>query len=288
MIGLSCKSINSESSDDPALSDIRRQKVYSVKEYRFAATLDEAYQLLQASPRSALFAGGTWMRLGKRAISTAIDLSRLGLDRITETDAAVEIGACVTLRQLETEACLKTLFGGVLSDCVSHIVGVQFRNMAMIGSSVYSRFGFSDLITALLALEAEVQLFHAGAMPLSDFLRHPPKRDILTCVRVPKSGRRAVYLSQRRTETDFALLTVCASRTDKGDWLLSVGARPGVAALCPEAARLMQLGDIEAAAKAASDTMTYDDNTRASADYRRALAAVLTRRALTALQEVKA
>lgn len=260
--------------------------MYSIDEYRFAESLDEAAELLGKNRRNAVIGSGTWMRLGNRHIHTAIDLSRLGLDSIRETDSAIEIGASVTLRQLETAPCLQTLFGGVLPRCVAPIVGVQLRNLATVGANVYSRHGFSDLITALLALDTSVTLHKAGTMSLEDFLADPPRRDILTGLTVRKDGRRAVYLSQRRTETDLALLTLCLSVSEQNDYRLSIGARPGVAALCPAAAEALSRGDVEAAAKAAAETMTYDDNMRSSALYRRALAGVLTRRAWDALQEV--
>ena len=48
---------------------------------------------------------------------------------------------------------------------MSHIVGVPFRNCATVGGSVFSRFGFSDLTCALLALDASVVLYRGGELP---------------------------------------------------------------------------------------------------------------------------
>ena len=41
------------------------------------------------------------MKIGDRRIATAIDLSGLGLDQITETDTEFVIGAMTTLREIE-------------------------------------------------------------------------------------------------------------------------------------------------------------------------------------------
>ena len=72
----------------------------TIREYKQAATLEEAWQLNQKRPNRVL-GGMLWMRLGNGTISTAIDLCDLGLDTIEETDEEFSIGARVTLRELE-------------------------------------------------------------------------------------------------------------------------------------------------------------------------------------------
>ena len=263
--------------------------MYSIQEYRFAESLDEALALLDASRKNRILGGGMWLRLGNLSIGTGIDLSRLGLDGVRETDEEIVIGAMATLRDVETAPCLRSLFDGVLPASVASIVGVQFRNMATVGASVYSRYGFSDLLTALLALDARVELHRAGSVALEDFLKNPPeKRDILTAVRIRKDGRRAAYQTFRRTQTDFGVLNVCLSRSPEGEYRLSVGARPRRAARCPEAESLLAAGDPIAAARAAAEHLDYGSNMRGSAEYRRNLAEVLTLRAWEALKEGRA
>ena len=254
--------------------------MFSIQEYRFAESIDEALALLDASRKNHIIGGGMWLRLGHMQIRTAIDLSRLGLDGVREMEDEVIIGAMATLRDVETAPCLRTLFGGALSQSVSPIVGVQFRNMATVGASVYSRYGFSDILTALLALDTRVELHRAESMALEDFLRNPPeKRDILTAIRVRKDGRLASYQTFRRTQTDFGVLNVCVSKSPDGECRVSVGARPRRAARCPEAERLFAAGDGPGAARAVAQTLDYGTNMRASAQYRQNLAEVLTLRA---------
>ena len=71
-----------------------------------------------------------------------------------------------TLRQLETNTDLNRYFDGLMREMVRHIVGVQFRNGATVGGSLYGRYGFSDVLTALLVLDTEVELYKAGRMSL--------------------------------------------------------------------------------------------------------------------------
>ncbi len=60
------------------------------------------------------------------------------------------------LRQLETHESFNKATCHVFRDAVKDIVGVQLRNLATIGGSVYSRFSFSDVICSLLCLECDV------------------------------------------------------------------------------------------------------------------------------------
>jgi CO/xanthine dehydrogenase FAD-binding subunit len=261
--------------------------MYTVQNHFFAESLSDAAAMLEKSRRNVILGGGMWLRMNNRSLHTVIDLSRLGLDRIEERKDEIAIGAMTTLRQLETEPCLQELFGGVLPKSVSSIVGVQFRNTATVGGSVYGKFGFSDLITALLALDTRVELYHAGTMKLADFLAKPlPERDILMSVRIRKDGRRAAYATHRATATDFGILNICAAKLPDGTCTVSVGGRPGVAVRCEEAAAALERGDIAAARTAVSETVRYSDNLRGGAEYRKALSGVLLQRAWDALQEV--
>ena len=101
----------------------------------------KAWQLNQKKPNRVL-GGMLWLKMEKINVGTAIDLSALGLDTIEETDTEILIGAMATLRDLETNAALNAYTAGAVREAVRHIVGVQFRNCATVGGSIYGRFGF--------------------------------------------------------------------------------------------------------------------------------------------------
>ena len=254
--------------------------MFTVKSYVFPQSLEEAWELLSRDPRnSAVLGGCCWLKMGRRRIRTAIDLSKLGLDKIEVRGGWVEIGAMVTLRQMETSPLLTGRFGGILSRCVADIVGVPFRNTATVGGSVYSRFGFSDVTCALLALDATVVLCHGGEVPLEQFLEGPARvDDILLGVRIRDDGRTAAYETVRRSSTDLPVLAVAASRLGEC-WRVSVGARPGRAIRAVEAERLLEAGAGSAQAGEAAAALSFGTNQRGSAQYRRELARVLVRRA---------
>lgn len=201
----------------------------TIKNYVQPTSLEEALQLLQSKKSNKILGGMLWMRQGKYSIDTAIDLSLLGLNKITETENSIIIGAMVSLRQIETSSLIQTYCPTLLKS-VENIVGTQFRNSATIGGSVYSRFGFSDILTALLPLDVEVKMTQDGTLPLEEFVSQPMKKDILESISIPKSCGQASYASLRNTTTDFPIIAVSLAIRDNSIYL-SIGARPNKAVL---------------------------------------------------------
>ena len=195
-----------------------------IKSYVKVNSLAEAYELNQKKTARVL-GGMVWMKMGNRAVSTAIDLSGLGLDTISEDDDEFVIGCMTPLRDLETNEALNTYTHGAMKESLCHIVGVQFRNCATVGGSIYGRFGFSDVLTMFLGMDTWVELYDAGRIPLTEFVNMKKDNDILVNIIVRKEPLLTCYLSQRNTKTDFPVLTCTASVI--GDEARTViGARP--------------------------------------------------------------
>ena len=117
----------------------------------------------------------------------------------------------VTLRQIETNNSLNEIFNNTLKKAVESIVGVQFRNMATVGGSIWGRFGFSDVLTIMLALCAKVELYKTGVVPIEDFIDMEHNNDILVSVIIPKTNLKVAYDTVRLSKTDFPLLTCAVS-----------------------------------------------------------------------------
>jgi len=128
----------------------------TIQNYVRAKSLEEAYELNQKKG-NCILGGMLWTKMQNRMIQTAIDLCDLGLNEIEETEEEFFIGAMVSLRQLETDAGLNAYTQGAVRDAVKDIVGVQFRNLATVGGSIWGRFGFSDVLTVFLAMDTEVE-----------------------------------------------------------------------------------------------------------------------------------
>ena len=156
-----------------------------IKSYVKVNSLAEAYELNQKKT-ACILGGMVWMKMGNRAISTAIDLSGLGLDAISENDDEFVIGCMTPLHDLETNEALNTYTHGAMKESLCHIVGVQFRNCATVGGSIYGRYGFSDVLTMFLGMDTWVELYDAGRIPLTEFVNMKKDNDILVNIIVQR------------------------------------------------------------------------------------------------------
>ena len=257
----------------------------TIREYKRAESLEEAWQLNQKKPNRVL-GGMIWLKMETINVGTAIDLSGLGLDTIEETEDGFSIGAMVTLRQLEEHAGLAAYTHGAVKEALRHIVGVQLRNLATVGGSIYSRFGFSDVLTLFLAMDCSVELYKGGIVPLREYAERPYDRDILVRLIVKKKAAEYFYQSVRNSQTDIPVLTCAAARLADGSYRFAVGARPLKAVLFEFPAQA-DMSAQELARKLADEVkqqIVTGSNMRGSAEYRRHLAGVLVRRAVLELE----
>lgn len=249
----------------------------TITKYVKAENLQEAYELNQKRA-NRIVGGMMWLRLSSAHVQTAIDLSELNLNNIEETEESFSIGCMSTLRDLELHKGLQAYFGGVIKESVKHIVGVQFRNQATIGGTLFGRYGFSDVLTCLLVLDTYVELYKGGMVPLSEFVNMERDNDILVRVVIKKDGRKAAYLSQRQTATDFPVIACGAAKKD-GKWYTAIGARPMKAVqVCPGH------GSIDEMAEAAVSSVTFSSNMRGSGEYRKALAKIILKRTMLTVE----
>ena len=246
----------------------------TIQKYVRAQSLEEAWTLNQ-NKRNRILGGMMWLRLGKGSVNTAIDLCDLGLDTIEETGEAFSIGAMATLRDIETHESLNAYCGGAIRKAVKDIVGVQFRNMATVGGSIWGRFGFSDVLTVFLAMDCYVELYKGGIIPLEQFAKMKKDRDLLVRLIVKKTPCKVVYTAMRNQSTDFPVLA-CAVSCINGEYRASIGARPA-------RAMLLRSDNVEGFPAFVAENAPTEGNMRGSAAYRTHLIRVLTERCLEEL-----
>lgn len=252
-----------------------------IKEYVKVNSLDEAYQLNQKK-NNVIIGGMHWLKMSRASVGTAIDLSGLGLDKIVENEDSFEIGCMVSLRDLELHEGLNKYSHGAIKDAVKDIVGVQFRNTATVGGSIFGRYGFSDVLTVFLAMDTYVECHNAGLIPLDEYATKKADRDIIVKLIVKKVPMKMSYMAQRHARTDFPILACAVSIID-GKVRVAVGARPQRA--CTYVADLPSELNEEVAlefGKKAASQFKYGSNMRGSAEYREKIAKVLIKRALLA------
>lgn len=252
-------------------------------------SLEEAWELNQKK-RNRVVGGMMWLKMGNHSFGTAIDLCDLGLEEIEETEDEFRIGAMVTLRQLEKHPGLAAYSNGAVGDALKDIVGVQFRNGATLGGSLWRRMGFSDVLAVFLAMDSFVELYRGGTVPLEEFARMPYDNDILVRLIVKKRPAAFAYQAVRKQRTDIPSLNCVAANVD-GEYRVVVGSRPARAMVLRDVQDILAGGVTEQSAAAFADyaagEVVVSGNMWGSAEYRRALVPVLVRRALTDLDEVR-
>lgn len=236
-----------------------------INNYHVAKSVSEAYALLIKGRGNAILGGAMWQRMSNRQVSTMIDISKLGLDKIEVEGDFIKIGALVTLSEVEKSEVLEEYYANLFKDMTHHIVGTQFRNTATIGGSVFGRYGFSDILTALLPLNTIVKTFKRGEVKLENFAEMEYEQDILEYIKIPAKKTSVSYKTFRNQATDFPVLCVCVSKIE-GIEKISVGARPQKAKLVNTLEEALELN--------------FGSNMRASAEYRRSLCEVLVQEAL--------
>lgn len=246
-----------------------------------AKSLEEAYELLKENPRSKIVGGGLWLKKGNASFETLIDLSDLGLNKIEDKGDFVSIGAMVTQRELEKNPLIKEIGNGIISKAVSEIMGPAFREIATVGGSVYGKYGFSDLITALLAMKTTLVFYPNKEISLEDYVLTPGFADgILTHILVKKCSAKTFFKKVKITALDYPILNIAVRKCKH--YRIVVGSRPGVACIASEATKYLEDGgsDFEKAAEIAANELKFGDSLTTNSDYRKELAKVYIRRGL--------
>ena len=269
--------------------------------FRQPSTISEAIKLLQGREGEAcLVAGGTdvALRVG-RSVQVLVDVSRLGLSYIRRNGGRLHIGATTTMASLEQSVLVRLTANGILAQAAAICGSPQTRNMATIGGNLANASPAADTATPLLVMGAEVVLQglrSTRTLPLEEFFAGPHStnshRELLVEVVIPRSRPKTTFsfLRLARTEIDIALVAAAVSlRRDAKQRCAGVRIALGAVAPCPMRARRAeavlegQLATdklIRQAAEIASQEIAPITDVRASSEYRREIAQVLTRRAI--------
>lgn len=277
--------------------------IRQLEEFLYPQTLAEAVQKKhEYGEAAAPIAGGTEIVPNlPPEIRCLIDVTRLGLDYIEDEGELLRIGATTTMHQLAVSPAVAKLANGVLSSSCCQGWPTEVRNTATLGGNVVGGGPFADSPPALLALDAEVVIArHDGEekLPILDFFldyrRTAVGQGILKEIQIPRpsSQARGVFLKLGRTQVDQALVNLAVTlemdRGVCGRVRIAFGAIGRTPQRILEAERVLlekplQPDIIEDVVSVVTELVDPVIDLRASADYRRELAGVLTRRALLQL-----
>jgi CO/xanthine dehydrogenase FAD-binding subunit len=279
---------------------------------RFELVLPESVDdcvkaLAQRGPEAKLLAGGTdllpQLKNGLLKPDRVIDLS--GVARLRAIEPAdgkgLRIGSAVTARTLELDRAVRGAYLS-LAESGALVGSVQVRNLATLGGNLCNAAPSADMAPPLLALDAEAVITGPKGerrVPIAAFFTGVRKTvlapdELLVELTIPATGPKSGgnYLRHTpRRELDIAVVGV-ASQLTLGANGVCTKARIALAAVAPVPVRAMAAEQalegqavtpdrIARAADLAVEAARPISDQRGSADFRRHLVRVLTKRTLT-------
>jgi carbon-monoxide dehydrogenase medium subunit len=263
---------------------------------------------------AALLAGGTDllvnMKMGKALPKHVVSLSRIEeLRSVTRDQGSLTLGACVTTGELKEQEEIKAEFNG-LCESAGSLGSALIRNLATVGGNIVTARPAADLPPSLMAYGASVLLKNEKGeriIPLEEFFKGPGQtiiepEEILCAVILkeppPYSGGGYVKLGVRKA-LEISLVNVAAFVALDGpsgpiqEAKIVLGSVAPIPIRSPSAEAVL-MGErpddalFEKAGNAASKDAKPIDDFRGSAEYRREMVKVLTKRALRmAYEEAK-
>jgi carbon-monoxide dehydrogenase medium subunit len=258
-------------------------------EYARASSVEEASKLLKKYGEDAkVLAGGhsliPLMRLRLAQPKALVDINGIkDLDHIKESGSKLHVGALARHVMIQNSAVVKQNLP-ILAEVAGEVGDNQVRNMGTIGGVMAHADAAGDYPTIALMLDAEIvtnQRTIAAKDFFKDIFTTPLAPDeIVIEVVFPVANGPHKYIKFRRRLFDWAIVGAAAQKMN-GGWrigLTNVGPTP-VRATAVEKA-LHDGAKPEEAAQHASDGLNPSGDLRASPEYKKHLARVLTKRAI--------
>jgi len=273
-------------------------------DYTRATSLEDAIaKLKDAKGAGKLIAGGhslvPLMKLRLSEPGVLIDIARIpGLAGIRKAGDKIEIGAGTVHHEVATSSLIQDACP-MLSETAASIGDQQVRNRGTLGGSLAHADPAADYPAAMLALDADIlitgpkgqRVVKAGRFFKGLFTVDLGPEEIVTAVQfVP--AKAAAYAKLHQRASHFAIVGVAAALDLSGGMIKD--ARVGLTGATPSAKRLTGVEQQLTGKKASADTFAaaarnagadledMNGDLHASEEYRRAMVAVFTRRALEA------
>lgn len=254
-------------------------------------SIPAALELL-AQPDTCLLGGGTKLLATEEGLASAvIDLQAAGLHSIELTETHLKLGAMARLTEVDTflaqEAAAEN-WATFLQEAIRLAGPNTYRQAATMGGTTASRLAESELLAALLVLDASLTLWQPEMIlySLQDYLSGELS-GLISALSFPIEAGKGRQQRVARTPKDTPIVSVCAWQPENGPLRL---AATGIAAYplrltAAEAALADGLSApaIQQAAAKAKAACRHPGDFRGDAAYRAEMTAVLCRRVCTAL-----
>jgi len=280
--------------------------VWNVEEYHFASNPAEAVALMRRGRGKGVYiAGGTDLLLEHPDCRFVVDVNGTGIGDIARTPGGdIFLGAAATLHAIATNPFVGDFADGAVAHAASHCGNRPIRSTATMGGNICNALPSADMAPVLLALDATCYIADEDcqeSLPLDEFFVGPRQTvladRLLVGVALPGESAdwRCVARKLTRSAEDISLVQVAVALQVASGRIAEARIALGAVAPVPMRAMLAEamLADLEIGAVtpdvlrdvaivAAGECEPRDDH-RASAEYRREMVGVLTRRLVAEL-----
>jgi len=263
--------------------------MYELAYVRPQSLTDALAMLAQDDGAQALSGGQTLMPVlrARLAMPTRlVDLARLHeLVGITPVGDGIEIGAATTHHDVSTSSAVRSVLPA-LAGLAGGIGDAQVRHRGTIGGSIANNDPAACYPSALLALGASITTSQR-TLAAQDFFTGMfstalEPGEVVTSVRFPACDR-AKYIKFRNPASRFALVGVFAARLPGGYRIAITGGGNGVFRWHEAEQHLDSGGSVSGIAEEWLEIGNFTGDLHGSAEYRRHIAAVTVRKAISAI-----
>jgi CO/xanthine dehydrogenase FAD-binding subunit len=270
----------------------------SVKHYRRPENVEDAVALVQSNHHAAYLAGGAWtVARGDPTLEMVVDLQYLGLNFVESTLEALRFGAVTSLQAIMDYPDTGEVANGLLRKAARYVQSRNLREQGTVGGTLMTAGPEDPFTTALLVLDVEVS-YADPAVHRAPFVSFVAYRDRLISTRVlltelsikrPPARSAAELEVMGRSPSDKPI--VCAAAFVSVNEGLPEVVRVAVGGLAERPVRLhktehllrgqlLSSDRISQALSPALNELEAIADYRGSAEYRLAMAEVVSRRAL--------
>jgi carbon-monoxide dehydrogenase medium subunit len=263
--------------------------------YHKATSVNDAIKALSGD--SKLLAGGhsliPSLKLRLNETGKLVDIGSIAaLKGISEVRGAIKIGAATTHAEIAANKIVKKKFP-LLAQTAASIGDVQVRNKGTIGGSLAHNDPAADWAAALLAADATVVVkgsrgerkIKAADFIVGMFTTALKKNEIITSILFPIPTGKSTYVKFPQPASRFAIVGCAVVRNkDKTNIAFTgVSSHAFRDTAAEKAISKFDKASIESAANAAAEDVFILSDLNASENYRKHLAKVFLKRALTAV-----
>jgi len=276
-------------------------------EYPRPTTLDQARELMAATPGARFIAGGTdlLVQLRKQRLPeppALISLRNIEALASIHAEGEVRIGSGALLTDIAMHPAVRAHFPALVAS-IDALGSRQIRNVATLAGNLCNASPAADAAPPLLVYEARVEVIGPGgarAIPIDEFFTGPGQTsladgEVVTAIAIaaPAAGASSTFMRKGRVKMDLAIASVAVLL--QWDGTRCTRARVAAGSVAPTPLRLPEvegmlegssLDDqtIERAAGLARAAIRPITDLRSTADYRRALVGVYVKRAIASLR----